>query len=210
VGRACWRARRLVRGPRCVMWPRAAQAGHIRSPAHDCCDAQAERSCVAVAHMAAHGPCITESIGNGHSWWRESQSSSPWLTPPHPTPLAQVKDPAKRATLAQVLAHPWMAGAASSDPMGSAVLNNMKKFMQTNLLKKAAMQVGEPRTESKLNNHVIDASLRMVMALGCRMHRPPACGPATCTPAVRWCSSPLQQDSPAVFARWGRSPPCMA
>ncbi len=53
-----------------------------------------------------------------------------------------MKDPNKRATAAQVLAHPWLAGAASSDPIGSDVLDNMKKFTQTNLLKKAAMQVG--------------------------------------------------------------------
>lgn len=54
----------------------------------------------------------------------------------------QVKDPRKRATAQEILAHPWLVhGGASDSPMAVEVLNRMKCFKQTNRLKQAALQV---------------------------------------------------------------------
>jgi hypothetical protein len=54
----------------------------------------------------------------------------------------QVKDPRKRATAQEILAHPWLVhGSANDSPMAVEVLNRMKCFKQTNQLKQAALQV---------------------------------------------------------------------
>jgi hypothetical protein len=53
----------------------------------------------------------------------------------------QAKDPSQRASAAQLLAHPWVQGQASSAPISGDVLDNMKRYTSTNELKKAALQV---------------------------------------------------------------------
>jgi hypothetical protein len=56
--------------------------------------------------------------------------------------MPQVKDPARRATAAEILSHPWLAGAASSEPLRTDVLRCMRSFATANVLKKRALQVG--------------------------------------------------------------------
>lgn len=54
-----------------------------------------------------------------------------------------IRDPLKRATAEDVLAHEWMRenGVASDEPLGNEVLKRIKQFAAMNRLKKEALKV---------------------------------------------------------------------
>ena len=52
-----------------------------------------------------------------------------------------VRDPLKRATCVDILAHPWMNDSAPDTPLDNAVAKRIKQFAAMNKLKKAALKI---------------------------------------------------------------------